>query len=604
MQRTQADLIPLHGAESCARLFDARILVTDGRREAEALQRMFPHNPVVWVDGPTRDYGRFILRAFNKRSLVWWGSLPFAETTPWDWLRDVDAACSELQLVTPEPHECHGPADLEEGLAVTDYPMWAKNRLKPLPPLPEAAPVPLVEREAETPPAEQPGLSVVEPDGALRKPRKKPDPKPKPPPPHADRDWSQDLITKNGETRAILANAITALSKDQAWQGVLAFDEFAQQTIALHKPPCDGSPGQWSDAHDVAATDWLQRLGIYVQPTVTAQAIEYVARRTTVHPPREYLSSLEWDGAQRLGTWLHKYTGATDNRYSEIGGRAWMISAVARIFDPGCQADMALVLEGPQGLGKSTVFRILAGEWFTDELDKPGTKDASLQCAGAWIIEIAELAKMKNAEIEDVKAFLSRMTDRFRPPYGRRTLAFPRQCIFGGSVNPGGSGYLKDDTGNRRFLPVLCSSIDKAALRADRDQLWAEAVVAYQAGEPWHLLADDERLAQAEQEDRRECDVWESVIADWLLTRGKTRTRLRDVLELALDVPVSKQGRTEQMRAGKAMRQLGWASKLDRDGKSIERWWMPVTGLVTGLFADSGPKAGGSDAAKQDDYDD
>ena len=176
-----------------------------------------------------------------------------------------------------------------------------------------------------------------------------------------------------------------------------------------------------------------------------------------------------------------------------------------------------LILEGPQGAKKSTALAVLAGDgWFTDELAEIGSKDAALQMRGVWIIEIAELDAIGRAEVSRIKAFLSRTVDRYRPPYDRYVVDVPRQCVFAGSVNP--DTYLRDETGNRRFWPVRCGRIDLDALRRDRDQLWAEAVVRYREGAIWWI--DDRDLiaaANVEQEARVHPDAWHALIERWLV---------------------------------------------------------------------------------------
>jgi len=180
------------------------------------------------------------------------------------------------------------------------------------------------------------------------------------------------------------------------------------------------------------------------------------------------------------------------------------------------------VLEGPQGARKSTALKILAGEdWFTDELPDLGSKDAAMHMQGVWIIEIAELDAIGKAEVSRIKAFLTRTTDRFRPPYGRYTIEVPRQCVFAGTVNP--DTYLRDETGNRRFWPVRCGTIDIDALARDRDQLWAEAVARFRGGAIWWL--DTPALvaaAKAEQDKRYQTDAWDQLIEHWLSHEVRT----------------------------------------------------------------------------------
>src|ERR1019366_3150309 len=217
----------------------------------------------------------------------------------------------------------------------------------------------------------------------------------------------------------------------------------------------------------------------------TGQAVQTVAREHPFHPVRDYLNSLKWDGVKRIDDWLGPYLGADPSDYVRGVGSKWLIGAVARIREPGCKNDTCLILEGEQGTLKSTALRTLTDPWFTDDIAELGTKDSALQLRGVWLIELSELASMHPSEISRTKAFMSRNTDRFRPPFGRRPIEVPRECFFAGTVNQ--SAYLRDETGGRRFWPVKRGAINIAELRRDRDQLWAEAVHQYGAGPSWWL---------------------------------------------------------------------------------------------------------------------
>jgi predicted P-loop ATPase/phage/plasmid primase-like uncharacterized protein len=399
------------------------------------------------------------------------------------------------------------------------------------------------------------------------------------------------LLNDEGEPRPILANAMHALRRAPEWDGVLWHDGFATVTVAREVPPWaagskDWTDTPWSDRDDYLVAEWLQRQEIMVPASVAGQAVETVARDRLFHPVREYLDGLVWDGLPRLDTWLVTYLGAVDTLYIRAIGARWLISAVARIYVPGCQADCALILEGPQGIRKSSALAVLARPWFTDRLSDLGSKDAAMETRGVWIIELAELDTMSRAEVGTIKAFMSRRQDRFRPPYGKRLVDLPRQCVFAGSINPEG-GYLKDATGGRRFWPVVCGTIDLDALEHDRDQLWAEARDCFQRHEPWWLETRDlEALAAEQQAERYQGDAWDDPIrvyldheTEWMENGyGEQRPFRRpraeplsdvsvaEVLEQALRIERGRWSQTDQNRVVRCLVSMGFKQyRTNRD---------------------------------------
>ncbi|MCL4853333.1 MAG: hypothetical protein KJZ78_18405, partial [Bryobacteraceae bacterium] len=231
--------------------------------------------------------------------------------------------------------------------------------------------------------------------------------------------------------------------------------------------------------------------------------------------------------------------------------------AVARVFEPGCKADCCLILEGEQGIRKSTALRVLAQPWFTDEIADLGSKDAALQTRGVWVIEIAELDSMSRSDVGKIKAFMSRMTDRFRPPYGKRPIDSPRQCVFAGSVNHG--TYLRDETGGRRFWPVECKApvIDVDSLAEVRDQLWAEATALYFDGKSWWLDSVDlNREAAEEQADRYEGDPWDELIMAW--AEGRESVSISEVLTNCLEKKKDQWTQMDKNRVSRSLRARGW----------------------------------------------
>ncbi len=388
-------------------------------------------------------------------------------------------------------------------------------------------------------------------------------------------NWREELIRAKptpahpqGNIYPVLANAITALRHSPEWQGVLAFNEFLLTPMAIKPTPWGAvSNATWSDHEDRLTAEWLQRKGILVDVGTAAQAAQTVSKDRSFHPVRKYLESIAWDGINRLDTWLTTYLGVEDSNYARAVGARWLISAVARIYRPGVKADCCLILEGPQGSKKSTALKTLAGPYFTDELADLGTKDSVLQTQGVWIIELSELDSLSRAEVGRIKAFMSRTTDRFRPPYGKRLIESPRQCVFAGSVNH--SSYLRDDSGGRRFWPVACGRIDIDRFARDRDQLWAEAKARFERGCVWWLETTElVGMASLEQADRYEGDPWEEVIAHW--AEDRRSASIGEVLSRCLDKPQALWTQVDKNRVARCFRALGWERYRERQGTRLE----------------------------------
>jgi predicted P-loop ATPase len=386
---------------------------------------------------------------------------------------------------------------------------------------------------------------------------------------------SRCIVGETGKPLPILANALVALRGDPALQDSLAFDDMLCMPMLMHPigealgakfeptPLCD---------NDVASiTEWLQRAGLKrISLQVVHEAVRARARECSYHPLRHYLESLQWDGQRRTNIWLTTRLGAQLTPYTQAIGEMFLIAMVARIFEPGCKADYMLVLEGPQGQLKSTACEILAGEWFSDNLPDVGHagKDVSQHLRGKWLIEIAEMHAVNKAEAAQLKSFLSRTVERYRPSYGRLEVIEPRQCVFVGTTNK--DSYLRDETGGRRFWPVICGTIDVDGLADDRDQLFAEAVHLYRQGERWWPdKAFECEHIQPEQQSRYEDDSWEENIAMFLSEQTKVTVGL--VAKEALKFETSRIGTADQRRITAAMVLLGWG-RLGKDSKG-KRWW-------------------------------
>ena len=395
-----------------------------------------------------------------------------------------------------------------------------------------------------------------------------------------DGDWVQNLrFTNDGRLTRDAGNAGLILANDEHWSGCLQYDEFADRIRwARPAPPITGlaspDPGDdLSDHHVTYVHHWFARLrGVSMPKGAIQDALESAARSNPHHPVRDYLSALQWDGTPRIATWLQSYLGAADTSYIHATGRWWLISAVARVMMPGCQADHLLVLEGAQGSGKSTAARILGGDWFLSNLPDISSKDAAQVLQGHWISEIGELDAFKGAAGTRVKDWVTRETDSYRPAYGRFTVRRPRQCVFIGTTNE--HQYLTDGSGGRRFWPVAITRCDRDRLRTDRDQLWAEAVHAFHAGEQWHPTDELKADLTEAQDDRFDDDEWGPRIAHWASTRdGFT---VGDVLAGALSLEPAKWDRRSQIRAGTVLQRMNLQVKRVRENGSRARRYYRV----------------------------
>ncbi|MCK7612356.1 VapE domain-containing protein [Roseibium sediminicola] len=296
------------------------------------------------------------------------------------------------------------------------------------------------------------------------------------------------------------------------------------------------------------------------------------------HPIRQMIDGLSWDGVPRVDTWLTTYLGAEDTALNRAIGKILLVAAVRRIREPGVKFDTIVVLEGKQGTGKSTALTILAGpENHSDnEILTLDTKAQIEAMEGVWIYELSEMSGLNKSEVERMKAFASRSVDRARMSYARFSVARPRQAIFVGTTNE--ERYLKDRTGNRRFLPVKTGEIDLERLRADRDQLWAEASKLEQNGESTILPKDLWALASVEQDERLEEDPWLEKLTqiDGKAFGEEVRVLTADILAETLSIPPDRQHNGHMKRLSALMRELGWETgKFKVSGKTARGFRRP-----------------------------
>lgn len=401
--------------------------------------------------------------------------------------------------------------------------------------------------------------------------------------------WRDDLIFKHLRGGIIVKeqgthNVAVILKHHEQWKGALKFNEVTKDIDYV------GGPVEGDASLRAKVSNWMQKHeGLNLSTKVIEEQIFLVGRDNSYDPLKNYLNGLIWDGVSRIDTWLENYCKAEviDSRGNDVtrfvrkAGACWLIGAVARGLNPGCKVDSVLVMEGPQGAGKSTTLSILGGAWFSDTTLKLDEKDSRMLAAQSWVIELAELSAVRATETESQKAFFSQCEDKFRPPYGYKIEVFPRRCVFAGTTNR--DTYLHDPTGNRRYWPVWCEEFDLEALRRDRDQLWAEAVHRYKSGESWWFEKADAWLVESITDQRLHSGPFTEKIHNWWsqlpIDKRPTAFTMLEVLEI-IDVDQNRVDFREGV--GRALKKLGF-QKIRRRIDGFPTWFYEPTEKLMNL---------------------
>ena len=334
--------------------------------------------------------------------------------------------------------------------------------------------------------------------------------------------WQNLLdLDKKGNVKSTLSNMAIIIRNDVNFKNIV-YNQFKSSIDAIGKLPWKQIKAGWSDADMACAKLYFERVYKIWSPIKFKDALLAVTSSERIyHPIKEYFKTLKWDGVERLDTLLVDYLGAKDSEYVRAVTRKTLCAAVTRIYKPGTKFDSILVLCGPQGIGKSTLFSKLGKEWYSDSLSICDMKDktAAEKLQGYWLLELGELAGIKKVDVEIIKSFISRTDDKFRKAYGVNVESNPRSNIIVGTTNSEG-GFLRDITGNRRFWPVMVSgnSILKPWDLKDVDQIWAEALYRYEEGEELYLKGDVSKMAKIAQQEAMESDDREGIILEYLET--------------------------------------------------------------------------------------
>lgn len=376
------------------------------------------------------------------------------------------------------------------------------------------------------------------------------------------------LNDKGTPKKNSLANAELVFAGQKDVKGIFQYNDLAKKIYVTRNMPWENipKPRPLTDDDETEATIWLEReAGFSLSINSIHSVISSVAKLYKYNPVVNYLEGLKWDNVERLPLMLTDFLGVENTPYSQAVGKRFMIGAVARAYKPGCKMDNTLVLEGKQGRQQKSTFieKLFGPDFFGDTIFDIGSKDTSMMVTQKWCFEIPELDALERKNTSEIKAWLTRKVEEFRSPYGRIIQVIPRPCVFIGTTNE--ENYLKDPTGGRRFWPVLCTEFGHEAMLDVRDQLWAEAVCLYKAGERWWLKESEIDVAEKEQEIRRMIDIWETRIEAHL---GQSEeTSVEDILQNCICMPAEKWNRAAQMRVAGILQSLNWKKHRTTDKK-------------------------------------
>jgi predicted P-loop ATPase len=414
-------------------------------------------------------------------------------------------------------------------------------------------------------------------------------------PPTSD-DWRLKLTrNRDQKVEGTLHNLVTIIENDERLQGLFWLNDSSNQVVMSRDAPWPGSNrSEFVDTDGSELAAWLQhpdRYDMKCGDDSVLKAVIAVARRHRRHPIRDYLNALKWDGKPRVEAMLLDMFGAADGKYPRQASMCFMVGAAARVLwmDPknpslGAKVDFMLVLEGPQGKRKSTsLSELFSPMWFVETSESPTGKDFYQIIQGCWGVEIGEMDSFSKADVTAVKVAITRRTDKFRAPYERMPSSYRRECVFVGTTND--REYLKDATGGRRFLPVRADGdVDVDRIRAERDQLWAEAVHHFREGYAFWVLPDD---AAVEQAARYIGDSWEGRVERWLAGKWSPQKQLPErlishtgplvwtttdeLLQYAIGIEPGKHTKAEQQRMAHIMKRMG-ADPLPGEPQADDRW--------------------------------
>lgn len=548
---------PLFGLKELLAAPEKPVLICEGEKATEAARKLVNglYAVVSWANG-AKAMDKADWKPIHGRKVLLWPDADDPGSAAMRKLGDILApVCPEVKII--DANDKKDGWDAADALALGwDYKQffaWAKPRAKLIPkvaqPVDKAEIVPVEPLHSRT---LNLNVSITENDIP------------------ADAQDAESLWTEIGLARphsgapfANMDNVRRCLESYAPLKKLVWFDEFHQRCFTTGP----SGPRPWSDIDYLNLCTLFQRnLGLSkMSLDAVRHGVEAAGRMDTRNEPRDWMKTLTWDGQSRIKEFLADNFGVAYSEYTDAASRNFWVGMVARVFEPGCKLDNMLVLEGPQGAYKSTALEIVGGRWYTQMTADVQSKDFFLGLRGKLLVEIAEFDSFYRADITRIKQVVSSRTDTYRSPYAMLSDDHPRMSIFAATTNE--TMWSKDQTGARRFWPILCKEINLDRIRRDRDQLFAEAVSEYQKNPTWWIMPKDDTAR--EQESRRMADEWEGAIYEW--TAGRLSCTIREIAKDCLGIGLDKLDRMTQMRVGIILKKHGWIT--ESEGQAQLRTW-------------------------------
>lgn len=541
---------PLYGLE---KLTGLPVLIVEGEKCADAARHLVEgvYDVITWPNGSGAIKKVNWEPVYDKPVLIWPDADEPGVKCAYDIAGLLKDKCPEIKVIGVEgqPQGWDAADAVADGWDKTKFFEWAKPRVQRFEVAAELLmkenPIPVVpEQEANLPKSV---YSMWENMGLAR--------------------------SSNGQPIPNMDNVLRVFESTEEFKDIAWYDEFHRKFFTKWQT---GKTREWTDVDDLVMAQFFQReLGLSrIKKEHITDSIVVYGHRHKRNEPKEWLESLKWDGKPRIETFFMDCLGAFDSDYHRAASTNWWVSLVARAMRPGAKVDTMVILEGPQGKFKSTALSIIGGKWYSEVHESVTSKDFFMTLQGKLLVEISELDAFGKAETTTIKKVITCQVDRYRPPYGRASADFPRQCVFVGTTNE--TTYLQDTTGLRRFWPIKTGIINLEKIKEQREQLYAEALKKYKDGHEWYVMPGSTADVQ---ESRREQDAWEPLVLKYLLKTpaGFFGYSIDEIADKALFITRDRIDKRVQNRIGKILRLFKYQPRTIHHGdrKIAVRAWFP-----------------------------